>query len=1290
MIRKQLLLLSLLSTTLLWAETQIPLMKASERLTREKVEEVRQSMDAALLENAHAVTFAEKMYVEYQPDGRSEMWADIWALILTEQGAKEWDSVPMSYREGDSYNEFHEATIYRADGTVETLDLEKHVTTVTSNRSNAENIYDQSMKSKTLTFPAVHVGDVIHLTLAYQTIKPRIDATFSDMSIFESTSGPTIYSEYVVLEPEELPLKSVHLLKEVPGTVKASVENLANGKRRYSWVAQNVPQVFAEPDMPEEYTQLQRVMVSTFGSWHEVSKWYWDLCTGHMEMTPAIREKTKELIANAKTPHEKLEALHGFVAQEIRYMGIIAEDKAPGYAPHDIGMTFDNRYGVCRDKGVLLVAMLREAGFNAFPVLISAGTQLAKEVPLAYFNHAIVSVDFGTPGNPDYYLVDPTDATSRAELPAYLSNCTYLVCRPEGETLLVTKVPTAEENLMAITTDAEIDAAGTLVISAKIDFGGVNDTFYRSAFVRATPDRLRQTFDGVLKSAIPGAEIESLEFSPKNPADISQPLQMTLRTRVPGFAVVDKAGHAVISLPFLSRSLGAVNFVLDSVTLPKREFDLEITSTCAIKEVLTLRGMHRLGKPAMLPQNTIEKANDGAAYALTVQQVADDTYVFTREMALSKRSYTPDDYLALRRLIKTIAHAEALCPLFVRQNEQDADVMIQKSVLDVKLFEDPCKVNTHVRSEKRVMSYQGKRAIAEEKLYYTPAYETLKLRVAEVQTVTGDILAVSEKEKNLLDVTGAATAPRYDFEKELVISLPAVDVGAVTTLDYAITSQRALPATGRKTFGSRYPIEHEVFSLTVPMEKADELILKEMNFNGVNITKTITEVDANLDGQNDHYCYTWEAKNLPAIRGESNTPSAYFFNPTITYAWKDAHPAVTLPGVIETIDAALAEAQKSSVIQALAREIDASVEDMACDAAREEALLQAVVTMISKKVRVAGVAWHRCVNNLITTPETVYTEGYGNRMDVLVLQMAVLRALDIECDIAFACDFSDEALATPHSQHYLLNEVPRWSVWTQAYIRLADGRLMGDEDEFDAIGVALVEDRKLFTREGEVAFVQREDLKGRAYETVTYVIDEKGTAVITQESKITGLTAGLLRRTKRDYTPETYRRAMLANADALVPGSTPHSLYQISDTYPVVTRQSVEATQYANVQDHLMSIPLRNFIGAVYAMRGVERKNPIWQDGAHPRKKVLEFWLPKGATILSAPEPFSMALPGGGHVTLDRKVFASDNGLTRITYTLTAEAKDAMLESWYYPTLIEFDRRLSAPSMSTLNIRLKK
>ena len=64
-----------------------------------------------------------------------------------------------------------------------------------------------------------------------------------------------------------------------------------------------------------------------------------------------MKTKVAELIESCSTRQEKVEAIFKFVSQEIRYLGIIpeGEDEAPGYQPHHVYQTFDNRHGVCRD-----------------------------------------------------------------------------------------------------------------------------------------------------------------------------------------------------------------------------------------------------------------------------------------------------------------------------------------------------------------------------------------------------------------------------------------------------------------------------------------------------------------------------------------------------------------------------------------------------------------------------------------------------------------------------------------------------------------------------------------------------------------------------------------------------------------------------------------------------------------------------------------------------------------------------------------------------------------------------
>ena len=61
-----------------------------------------------------------------------------------------------------------------------------------------------------------------------------------------------------------------------------------------------------------------------------------------------------------------------------------------------------------------------------------AGPKKDEEVPQPFFNHAVVAA---LDENGEYILMDPTDENTKDIFPAYLQNMSYLVARPEGDTL---------------------------------------------------------------------------------------------------------------------------------------------------------------------------------------------------------------------------------------------------------------------------------------------------------------------------------------------------------------------------------------------------------------------------------------------------------------------------------------------------------------------------------------------------------------------------------------------------------------------------------------------------------------------------------------------------------------------------------------------------------------------------------------------------------------------------------------------------------------------------------------
>ena len=84
--------------------------------------------------------------------------------------------------------------------------------------------------------------------------------------------------------------------------------------------------------------------------------------------------------------------------------------------------------------------------------------------------------------------MDPTDENTRDLLPSYDCNRSYLVCRPEGETLRVSPVQPPDKHMLIVKTTGTLNADGALEATSELSFEGVNDDAYRNLFAHLKPD----------------------------------------------------------------------------------------------------------------------------------------------------------------------------------------------------------------------------------------------------------------------------------------------------------------------------------------------------------------------------------------------------------------------------------------------------------------------------------------------------------------------------------------------------------------------------------------------------------------------------------------------------------------------------------------------------------------------------------------------------------------------------------------------------------------------------------
>src|SRR4029079_15714886 len=131
---------------------------------------------------------------------------------------------------------------------------------------------------------------------------------------------------------------------------------------------------------------------------------------------------------------ERVRAVHNFVVTSTSYVGL--EFGIHGYKPYKVTQVLARRFGDCKDKASLMIALLREVGVPAELVLVRTrrGGHLDPEpASLAIFDHAIVYVP-----KLDRYLGGNAEVSRPAEETAQEHGVTVLRVGARGSVLTQT------------------------------------------------------------------------------------------------------------------------------------------------------------------------------------------------------------------------------------------------------------------------------------------------------------------------------------------------------------------------------------------------------------------------------------------------------------------------------------------------------------------------------------------------------------------------------------------------------------------------------------------------------------------------------------------------------------------------------------------------------------------------------------------------------------------------------------------------------------------------------------
>ncbi len=1213
--------------------------------------------------DSDSATVEQRMVRQYQPDGTAEAQDETFLKVLTEKGRRDNRTLTLGFTFPYSTVDVVKLEVIKPDGTVTPVDVAANSKETIDDSQMDMNIYDPNNKLLQVNLPKVEIGEVIHSIIRTTTVRAYIQDQYSELNLFEG-SGYTRHISYEVHAPAERPLKCIQLRDGIPGTVTYAAETNATGGVTHHWEVNNVPRMFDEPSMPPYENVLQRLLVSTLPDWPAVSQWYWNLSKAHLEATsPELKNEVAKLTLGITNDLDKIHAIFYYVSGNIRYMGLTPEKDRPGFEPHDVKLTFEKNYGVCRDKAALLVAMLRAAGLNAYPVLINVGGKLDPEVPSPDFNHAIACVE-SSPGN--YTLMDPTDENTRDLLPAHDCNRSYLVCRPEGEQLLVSPVQSADRHLMQIKTTGELGADGRLLANSELWFAGVNDDAYRNAFVKMKPDDIQRFFENRLKLSVPGAKLISLKLTPENLLDKSEPVHAALEFSAEGLTA-DGQGKAIVTVPWIGSGFGVVNFILRDTGLEKRKYPLQISATCGLQEEVELKLSDGFGGAVSLPECP-PVANE----CLSLQKTftcTNQTLVCARELKLKTLEFSPAQYLQLKQTLKEMQYDSRKSPILALANPPavaaadttaavgnpvvNSDALILEATKSLTVSAAHTAVY-RVEYAKRILSYNGKKREAELKIEYNPACQDAKLIHAVTISPAGQREEISAGEMNVMDAGWNGSAKRYTGGKILVANLPDVTIGSVIQVEFEISNKASQPfLAGFESFQLPDELAHKSFTLTAPNKvKVQRLISGPTN--------SLNADDAVAAGK---HVYRWQVDNVPALPAENLLPPDWTYGAGVGYFIGDAKDYYR-----KLNQALLDRAKQHTQAAVLGRQLTAK-------AANQLDALKAIRDFVAKSIRLAGPSFTELPLSELSDADTTLADGYGHLADRAILFHALLKAAGFKPEFVLASDLPPltgiagvvKTFPLPQEFQYPLVRVV---VAGQTYY-------LNDTDQYSELGATAHDGRLgLVLASRDYTEIHAAKDCGNATKTFyTLSVTDRGQTRVGVTRYYYGDGYGTKNHYFSELPPEERRRYFQETVSQVAQGARPvGDLTTKFDTYPGLESYTVDVDNYAVVDGNYLYFDLP-FTASLFPVGEDHRVLPLYLSEGTQDTIRAEINLPADyQKIVIAPATRELTTPGG---------------TAKITSTATADqcviteqltTTPAIINPADYPALLQVESALHRKS----------
>ncbi len=496
--------------------------------------------------NYDQLVIFDSTLVDMQETGLTYVVNHTLTKVLNNHGAVDLGIVKYGYDPLSAFVEIRKAVIYKNDGQIIELDVQKAM----DYPAPARAIY-WGAREKMLEIGKLEPGDAVEMimfrkgfTYALLAVDdddkyiPPMKGQFYDIVEFFG-SNPIKSKVYRVTVPKDKPLQ----YQFYNGEAQSSCW-FEGGKIVYTFSKKDILPLKTEPRMVAMVDVAPKLLVSTTDGWNQKSTWFYKVNEDFGSFTPdrEIKDKVNEILRGATNEMDSVARLTHWCADEVRYSGI-SMGCGEGFTLHKGSMTFADRCGVCKDKAGMLITMLRAAGFQSYPAMTMAGSRI-DYIPADQFNHCVTVVKLR---DGKYHLLDPTWVPFVRELwSSAEQQQQYLMGVPEGADLATTPVSNPENHYVKIDGVARLQANGTLNGRITITGEGQSDAAIRGLFKYSGRTTWYQNVERELLRVWPQAKITQVKYT--DPADyLNYNIWVAIDYSIPEFALV--SGNKLMFTP---------------------------------------------------------------------------------------------------------------------------------------------------------------------------------------------------------------------------------------------------------------------------------------------------------------------------------------------------------------------------------------------------------------------------------------------------------------------------------------------------------------------------------------------------------------------------------------------------------------------------------------------------------------------------------------------------------------------------------------------------------------------